>query len=80
MPKPVQSVLAGRILGRVFHLGKGWPFKDKQFARIIQEAAPGDIEMLAYCAVGASDEEFTAKLNKLIQADNARHAPVCPPE
>ncbi len=69
MPKPlaIRSEIAGRTLARL-HALHYWPFKDKQFAQLIQEAEEGEIEMLGYCAIASSDEDFKKRIERLYNA------------
>lgn len=66
-PKPIRSIQAGRILARL-HAIHYWPFKDKQFAALINEGGDEDIEFLAYCAIASTDEDFKSRIERAYNA------------
>ena len=64
---PVRTMQASKILARLSSIHY-WPFKDKQFAALINESKDDEIEMLAYCAIGSTDEDFRSRIERAYNA------------
>ena len=72
-PLALRSEMAGRILTRLHLLG-WWPFKDKQFSTLIQNADEGKLEVLAYSAIAGEDTDFRRRLQELIDTQFPKEA------
>mgnify|MGYP003449487747 CR=1 FL=1 len=66
-PLPIRSELAGRILARLYAIHY-WPFKDKQFAGLIVDMPEEALELLGYCSINSTDEDFKRRIKEALNA------------